>query len=119
MRESKPFTSHPSTTAWHRVSPTVSIAADVSSSMQRLSLPRGRFVPFKLSSFLPAGDVFEIGRRFPHEIEVASSLDGADPAQFVYVAAVDSHDPEVAKGIGESVSRVVAVRSAAIPIARC
>eukprot|EP01043_Picozoa_sp_COSAG02_P024426 COSAG02_NODE_1333_length_13206_cov_221.257801_18_plen_101_part_00 len=44
--------------------------------------------------------VFEIGRRFPHEIEVASSLDGADPAEYVYVASVDSHDPEVAPGIG-------------------
>jgi hypothetical protein len=49
---------------------------------------------------LSAGDVFEIGRRFPHEIEVASSMDGSDPVHYVYVAAVDSHDPEVAPGIG-------------------
>ena len=43
-------------------------------------------------------DVFPIGRRFPHEIQVAPGPDG--PADYVYVAAVDSHDPEVAEGIG-------------------
>eukprot|EP01047_Picozoa_sp_COSAG01_P065625 COSAG01_NODE_8899_length_2622_cov_1.191835_3_plen_75_part_00 len=40
-----------------------------------------------------SGDVFEIGRRLPHEIEVASSPDGTDPAQYVYVAAVVSAVP--------------------------
>ena len=55
---------------------------------------------FRCAPLVLAGDVFEIGHRFPHEIEVASSPDGVDAAQFVYVAAVDSHDPEVAPGIG-------------------
>ena len=46
------------------------------------------------------GDVFEIGKRFPHEIEVASSEDGVNPAEYVYVASVDSKDAGVALGIG-------------------
>ena len=49
---------------------------------------------------LIAGDVFEIGKRFPHEIEVASSDDGVNPAEYVYVASVDSKDAGVAPGIG-------------------
>ena len=44
------------------------------------------------------GDVFEIGWRFPHEIEVAGSPDGTDSVHYVYVASVDSHDSEVAPG---------------------
>lgn len=44
-------------------------------------------------------DVFEIGHRFPHEIEVAFGPDGVTPGEYVYVAEVDSHDPEVGSGI--------------------
>ena len=52
------------------------------------------------SSCDATGDVFEIGKRFPHEIEVASSEDGVNPAEYVYVASVDSKDAGVAPGIG-------------------
>ena len=53
-----------------------------------------------MHALMPAGDVFEIGKRFPHEIEVASSDDGVNPAEYVYVASVDAKDAGVAPGIG-------------------